>query len=68
MYNLFEMLKTITEGMLSKVIGIILKVVPNLAGGLKFGQDYIFENKLDSKIIIYIGMALIIAVILLPNI
>lgn len=66
MYNIIEFIGSITGGVLSKIIKIILKVVPNLAGSLKFGQDYIFGNKLNYDTIIYIGIALIIAVILLP--
>lgn len=66
MHNIIEIFGKMTGKVMSKIIEIILKVVPNLADGLKFGQDYIFGNKLNYDTIIYIGIALIIAVVLLP--
>ena len=66
MHNLLEYLSEMTEGLLSKILNILLSVAPNTADSLEFGQNYLLNNKLDYKMIIYLGVAIVIAAVLLP--
>lgn len=64
-HEMLEFFSKMTEGVLSKIIEIVLKVTPNLYEVLNVGKNYLFGNKVSYKPLISVGVGIIIGVIVL---
>ncbi|QQK06974.1 hypothetical protein [Miniphocaeibacter halophilus] len=64
-HEMLEFFSKITEGILSKIIEIVLKITPNLYEVLNIGKNYLFGNKVSYKPLIAVGIGIIIGLIVL---
>ncbi|HHX70151.1 MAG: hypothetical protein WAO56_11175 [Miniphocaeibacter sp.] len=64
-HEILDFLSKMTEGVLLKIIEIVLKITPNLYGVLNIGKNYLFGNKLDFKALYSVGIGIIVAIIVL---